>query len=209
MEDSNIIPLFSTPLFKNNISIDSNVLEYVKGLEFIPGEQGGSTTCLVTNNIYILNDPALEYLKNQIEQQIDIFLKKQLKISRNLNFKITTSWVAKYQKDHFSKLHNHGNSLFSGVLYLQVHPNSGSISFHQKSSSLYPQELTLEFENYNIFNCGKWTIYPENNDIVIFPSHLQHEVSINETNFDRYAIAFNIFLSGTLRKNSISELIIR
>ena len=51
-------------------------------------------------------------------------------------FKITTSWFTKALKGQSSNFHNHNNSMYSAVLYLQTDENSGAISFTMKIKDL-------------------------------------------------------------------------
>jgi uncharacterized protein (TIGR02466 family) len=157
-------------------------------------------------NNYILEVPQLKTFKNQIEQVVDNFLKVNLKFTQ-IYFNITTSWVVKHNENHRGKSHFHRNSLFSGVVYLQVSDNSGDIIFLNSSKNpLYPTEIELQATEYNVFNALSWAITPKQNSILIFPSHVKHKVTPNKSNKDRYVIAFNIFPSGILDKGNIAEL---
>jgi uncharacterized protein (TIGR02466 family) len=202
----NIIPLFSTPLYENSLDIDSEVLEFVKGIDYVPCNPSDILEGVMSVNNYILEVPQLKTFKNQIEQVVDNFLKVNLKFTQ-IYFNITTSWVVKHNENHRGKSHFHRNSLFSGVVYLQVSDNSGDIIFLNSSKNpLYPTEIELQATEYNVFNALSWAITPKQNSILIFPSHVKHKVTPNKSNKDRYVIAFNIFPSGILDKGNIAEL---
>jgi hypothetical protein len=214
MNESIILPLFSTPVYISNINT-GNALNYVKSLEYTPGSYKDKdeliiSNCFMADNYYILNDPVLAVLKKNIEVEINCFLKDQLRFSKKINFYLTTSWVIKHQNGNYSQSHYHPNSLYSGVVYLQVNENSGCISFenNEKFSPLYPTEMQIEIEEYNMLNSIVWSYLPKNNDIIIFPSRLKHSVSANNSKIDRYIIAFNIYPSGILGKNTINEITI-
>lgn len=201
-----ILPLFSTPLYLNNININLDVKEYIKQYNYIPRDKDGIVNSHSTLDNYILNDPALHTLKQTIEKEVNYFLKEQLKFTRHLNFYITTSWVVKHFKNHFSPGHRHSNSLFSGVVYLQVDENSGNIVFSSASNNVLPYQIAPGIEEYNIYNSTTWSITPRNNDIIIFPSHLAHHVTNNRSNNERYVLAFNVFISGKLCEGTVGEL---
>ena len=214
MNKANILPLFSTPVYVNSIDTD-NAVNYVRSLQYTPSgfiDRKGvlNYNCFLANNYYILNDPVLSLLKRNIEAEINSFLKEQLCFSKEINFNITTSWAVKHRTNHFSQPHFHANSLYSGVVYLQVDDNSGGIYFESKArhSPLHPAEMFIDIEKYNIHNSVVWEYLPKNNDIIIFPSHLIHSVSANKSKIDRYVISFNIYPSGILGKNTINELVI-
>lgn len=214
MYKANILPLFSTPVYVNNIQDTKDILNLVKTLNYKPAGFYSSGTFIenwhTTDDVYILNDLRFVELKKNIDKEINCFLKEHLKFSNKINFNITTSWIVKHLPGHFSQPHYHPNSLYSGVVYLQVDTDSGCISFDSKgqTSQLYPIEMEIELEQNNIFNSVRWEFLPKNNDIIIFPSHLNHRVSVNTSKIDRYSIAFNIFPSGILGRNTINELAI-
>ena len=201
----NIVPLFSTPLYINEIDIDKNILSFVREQVFIPCDQYNPAEGLTTGNNYVLELPEFKNLKKNIDTEINYFLKEILKFYTN--FKITTSWIIRHKKGHSAKSHFHKNSLFSGVVYLQVSDNSGDIVFtNNEKSLLYPSEITLDVDEYNDFNMLSWTLRPKVNNILIFPSHLTHFVTPNNSIDDRYVLAFNIFPSGIFDKGTVNEL---
>lgn len=208
MNNKRITPLFSTPLYTSNIGYSEAVLDYIKKIEYIrSGPDKNTTNGYCSKNIALLNVPELILFKKSILQEISYFLNEQLSFSNEIKFNITTSWATKHDKGDYSQPHHHSNSLYSGIVYLQVDDNSGDIIFCNKfKSPLYPQEINIEIKEFNILNSSTWAITPKNNDILIFPSHLTHEVTPSKSDQLRYALAFNIFPSGILNKNSISEL---
>ncbi len=59
----------------------------------------------------------------------------------------------------------------------------------------------------NIYNAPLNVITPRKNEVLLFPSGLQHFVEPNRTNLPRHSIAFNTFLRGKLGSyRDVSEL---
>lgn len=200
---SEIIPLFSTPLYKSKVIIDTSILNYIKQLEFIPCNNSGDST----KDFYILDHPFLSGLKKEIEYKIEDYLRNILQITKDIDFKFLNSWATRHAPGDYAPKHIHTNCLFSGIVYLYVEEKSGDIIFtNGKRSPLYPEELQLTSYSYNIHNARSWSIRPEIGDILIFPSTLHHEVVVNNSKNDRFVLAFNIFPTGILGKNSIAEL---
>jgi len=111
------------------------------------------------------------------------------------NFKITTSWVTKTLPSQTSNYHNHRNSMFSGVLYIQTDENSGGINFSKFNND---SNILLDAEEYNLYNSNDYTIAPENGTLIFFPSEIYHKILKNNSNIIRYSIAFNLFPTGSL-----------
>ena len=112
-------------------------------------------------------------------------------------FKITTSWFTKSQNSQSSNYHNHNNSMFSGVLYLQTDENSGDISFEDFNNRRYK----LNVKEYNIYNCTEYQIKPNDGLLILFPSEVHHKILKNNSNIVRHSLAFNIIPVGEIGSN--------
>jgi len=110
------------------------------------------------------------------EKAIDVVRKVTLNDQKGKLDKFFTfdCWGAIYEKYHYTKPHTHGPALWSWVYYVQV-PN-GSPPLH------FPQ--------------AKLDVFPHEDEIVIFPGHVIHEVPkvSEEVNEERIVLAGNIYL---------------
>ena len=106
---------------------------------------------------------------------------------------ITGMWAVVNGPGSSNRLHNHPFNYLSGVFYLQVPEDSGSLIFHDprpQSEVLSPPKKQGE----NLHTAHRVTWVPKQNDLLIFPSWLQHEVEINNSQEERIVISFNIEL---------------
>ena len=89
--------------------------------------------------------------------------------------------------------------LLSGVLYLDVNETSGDLVFHRDVYSLipFPPALDFDVDLFNIYNCKSWSYKPKPNDICLFPSSVMHSADANESDQERWCLAFNVFARGT------------
>ena len=88
-------------------------------------------------------------------------------------------WGAVYRKGEYTKKHNHWGSLWSWCYYLEVPPDASPFRFE------------------DIIEQGKeegapFDVYPKEDDILMFPSWLQHSVPKMESNSERIMVAGNI-----------------
>jgi uncharacterized protein (TIGR02466 family) len=188
--------LFGIPVYVNNIKLKNQEIKYLINLEYDRLDQENGS---VTKNTYILNDPYLKNLKKEILNHLNNFLFNDLKINKKTIFKMLNSWCLKHQKNDFSQIHVHNNSLISGVLYLKVNNKSGDLMFHKNPywRNIFPKSIDIEFDNYNEATSDYWYIKPSIGTIVLFPSFLEHSVAKNESDEDRYSCAFNFHVEGT------------
>jgi uncharacterized protein (TIGR02466 family) len=152
----------------------------------------------VTKNTYVFNDDCLKNIKKEILNHLNNFLFNDLKINKNITFKMLNSWCTKHNKGDFSQIHVHNNSLISGVLYLKVNKDSGNLILHKNSywRNIFPKSIDITFNEHNEVTGDYWYITPSLGTIIFFPSFLEHSVTKNESNEDRYSCAFNFHVEG-------------
>ena len=198
--DIELYHLFSSPLYVSKIlEIKDSEQEFIEqsNYEIMFSENGK-----YTKNKHLLNRSELSRLKKEIEHHSHIFSREILEVASNVDFYLTNSWAVLHEPNDWGQMHMHTNSLISGVLYTKVNENSGNIVFHRNSlNGIFPNALDLEYDRKNILNGRDWTIKPENNMILLFPSHVLHSIQANKSGQNRYSLAFNFFVKGHLGKD--------
>lgn len=199
MSRQKVYPLFSTPLYVNNVG--DFELPDIKSLEFsskIP--TGGNTTFLSSVNKDVLDRPEYNHIRSIIMKEIETYVREVFCVNNNIEFYITNSWININRPGDQSVPHNHNNSLISGVLYLKTNERSGDIIFYRDILSLlpFPPALDLNMDSTNIYNCKHFGHRPETNDICLFPSFVMHSVGLNESDEERWCLPFNVFIRGNI-----------
>lgn len=197
MDKPMIFPLFSTPLYVNNVGDferpDLEALEYTSSM---PG--GSSYNFLSSVDKNVLHRPGFEHVHAIVMREVERYTRELLAVSSRVEFYITNSWINRHRRGHSAGPHMHHNSLISGVLYLKTNERSGDLVFHRDVLSLvpFPPALDLDIDSFNIYNCKSWGHKPKTNDICLFPSVVSHSVDPNESDEERWCLAFNIFARG-------------
>jgi len=211
MMEHTVTPLFPIPLYSASLgSLENNIRNSVNSLEFerMPSEDGHYTV-----DKFVLDREEFAPLKQKIQNHIEQFLYEVLNCDPEVNFEIQNSWINKHNENDSAGLHNHSNSLISGVYYIDVDDVSGAISFLKDKGhiNLWPDVVNIQTDydskKLNIFNTQWWNYIPKKNDLIMFPSMLYHQVEENRSKKIRYSLAFNVFprgnLGGTLNKLKI------
>lgn len=186
-----IIPLFPQALYKSKFRpIAPSERATIEQYPVTKQQLGNSTS----NAPYFLDETGLENLKASLDEHILAYAREVMKFDSELY--ITNSWKNLTASGEQHIIHNHTNSVVSGVLYLDVSSSQPSISFNRMTSPYLLNYLPTEF---NLFNSIEWNIPVEDNTIIIFPSSCYHYVKPNTSNADRLTIAFNTFARGHLR----------
>ena len=135
------------------------------------------------------------------DDQLDKFLTKPfIEYTDNLNkrgyakWKVLSYWINVNRKSNFNKPHAHVDSPihFSGIWYLKAPKDCGNLVFLNPDKSL---EVNNAFDFFDhSFAYADYTIIPEDNKLIIFPSNVTHYVEPNKSIEERISVAFNIGL---------------
>lgn len=190
--------LWSTPIYENYIPVKDDWVNFAKNEDYkrMASENGD-----ITKDYYILEK--LPELKKEIKNHVNLFVDKYLKVTKNVSFYLTNSWIVQHNPGDHSQNHFHTNSLLSGVYYLNVPKDSGNIMFlrHEQTHFVFPSSFNIEFYEGTSQNCYEYPIDATDGKILIFPSQVNHSVLHNKTNEKRYSLAFNVYAKGKIGVN--------
>ena len=117
-------------------------------------------------------------------------------INYKVNFLIY-AWININKPGNYNVKHLHPTNDLSGVLWIKAPQNSGDIVFESPYEFQAYQEIDSYVDEFrNSFNIDhSYYFTPTDGRMLIFPSHLMHEVEENLSNEDRISVSFNIKLS--------------
>jgi len=193
----------------SEIDIHKEILDMLKAEEF---SRMSNNSGDLSNDRFILSQIRYQKLANEIMRHVDIYTRDELAINAKIKFKFTNSWLVRHHKGDHSHKHSHSNSVLSGIVYLDVSPETGNIHFEKSQTyvNLFPLCLDLDFDEYNNMNAREIVLVPKNNQILIFPSHLEHTVMRSKSDRLRYCLAFNLYPQGSIGMDKkLSNLEIR
>ena len=197
---SNIVPLFSTPILHIEdcgFRCSETELRSIDNLSYISSDTG---TCLLTKNVNLFKLKYFSRIKKECEKHLKCYIKEVLCIKQD--FYITNSWITKkslksgHKKHH---RHNHPNSIFSGVFYLDVEDgNDQKLYFGGKPGFLNMFNFDYHYSDYNMINSSKYWLPVNVGTCIIFPSHITHWVEEIKTEGERIVMGFNCFVKGKM-----------
>ena len=185
--------LFPTPMLQTKIFRPFTEAEMAVVNKFKDDvtQNTGNTT---SKNRYVLDEPGMEELKQNIQFYVNYFMDKVVCPYTNVEAYITQSWLNMTKPGEYHHKHAHPNSYLSGVLYISAEENNDKITFYREGY----ERIDLSTENYNPFNSKSWWFGIKTGDLVIFPSSLTHMVEQTVSSDVRISLAFNTFLKGYL-----------
>ena len=186
--------LFAESCFCSEINLNHNkIYNYLKNVNYQKVENPKFNGCYSSLNYQnVLNEIEEEQqIINEFNKHIDFAIKNHFEYK--IDFKIYNLWSTKAEPNSIGDFHRHANFWLSGVYY----PNG---TFEDKYYIEFEKSLSdpflLNTINYNSFNGEVFKIFVKEGSLLIFPSHQKHRIGYNNTNQDRYSIAFNIVPIG-------------
>ena len=166
--------------------IESYTLDLMKKQQgVLKSNQGGWQSEELQGEIPELND-----LFIAVEESINEF-HSEMKMKANLKQKISNCWLNVNGKGNGNKPHRHFGSVFSGVFYIKCNRENGNIVFVNPNELLdYHWDEKIIEERFEPTS-GLYEQWPEENKLLIFPSHVNHWVEPNQSDELRISFAFN------------------
>lgn len=203
--NAEILNFFPVPVYKSTLSFDFTdkqkafIEKNVKKQNLEPPNIGGNA---VSSNDRVLDNRVMKSIKSDVQKHIDNFLEIVYKPTDDYRLEITQSWLSITKKGQSHHMHHHANSIASGVIYIStaekdainfLRKNGKQASFFSENSRLH---LPTKGETYH--NAYSYTVPVKKLDILIFPSQLEHQVSVVKEDVSRISLAFNTFVSGSI-----------
>ena len=187
--------IFPVPIHTFDVNgfekIQNDLIDYAYGLKnkepkgvLISNRGGWQSPCFLLNNE---NDILQSFL-------IDCLVEfPPIKKSVDL---IVSAWVNINPPNSFNTKHCHPDSNLSGVLWIKSQKDCGNIVFQSPFHFQTYKEVesyTEDFKNKNKY-FHTYFFNPIEGRMIVFPSHLEHQVKPNESKEDRISVSFNIRL---------------
>lgn len=194
IKNVDIQPLFAVPYFRANLAhaISDEQVTFIKNLKMIPNKQN-----LISENLYIFEEPELLSIKEAIQEALDIFASTVMGISKQRLY-VTQSWALTNEPGVGMHPHSHANSVVSGSLYYDELPQPSSRMIFDRHTAYQQLKITPDADKNNLYNTPVNAITPASKEVLLFSSDLNHQVEANQTQKPRHSIAFNCWMKGTI-----------
>lgn len=204
---------FSIPIYTSNVDVSEIQKIDFDDLNFLDDyriTKNWETYIAASENEQLLStDKRFFELRKQIDKHVFHYFEEVLGYdSTNVYPELVASWMIKSSPGNVTAWHSHGNSIFSGVVYIKTSDNCGDIAFRLNDNQVLPPVFSLPVKKQTCYNDPFHKFKVEDGLIILFPSWLSHRVLRNETKDPRYSIAFNYFIKGNFQ-NRTGQLVLR
>ena len=202
IENYEVQALFAEPIFRADIghAISAEQVEFIKNQKMLTNQVN-----LISENLYLFEEPEMQSIKEAIQEVLDLYTREVMGIPQELY--VTQSWCLTNEPEVGMHGHSHSNSIISGSLYFTDLPEPVAKMVFDRHKSYQQIEFVPDDDKKNIYNAPMNVITPRKNEVLLFPSGLQHFVEPNQSMLPRHSIAFNTFIRGKLGDyRDVSEL---
>jgi len=188
--------IFSTPLFSHKNFIPQEyffeIEQEVKNAEYEPLHNGKDKVFMSTSKNFLKKLPSL---KKKITETFKEYAYNTLSIDQSVEFVVGSSWSTMTSPNGESTEHTHANYYYSGCYYITENPSPINF-FLGPYIYNYHERFLFNYKRLNQYNSNKISYVPEKNELIFFPSYVKHQIEKNESDKNRYSIAFNFHPSG-------------
>jgi uncharacterized protein (TIGR02466 family) len=199
--------IFYTPIKCQKFEIDDKALsEFCYSVQETDkgAKKSNAGNAWQSNDLDIINhcekNEIFKLLVSNIVNCVSVFA-KELGIVPNIG--IQNMWINISKTGGYNTAHVHPKSILSGCFYVKTPENCGSIVFTNPTKNLirayldYWHLMDEEKLDNSPFSYMDWEIFPKENNIVLFPSWVEHYVNDNKSDEDRISISFNFAILNT------------
>jgi hypothetical protein len=198
MKNLEIISLFPTPVLRVRAQeyFEDELLQ-LKQLDSQPRYKNGNHFESVES--YCLDLPGMEKLKAYIEKQLKDFYVNALAIDRDIM--ITESRINRNINGGETNIDYNDGYLVSGVYYMDIPDNRAIVNFYKPNIKSTKPFINSELLVNNPYAQTKEIILVSNNEMLLFPSHIENSLSKMDARDDRWFLTFR----STIKPININE----
>ena len=184
------VPIFPTGIVKQYLTAES-FMDDLDLSKFTFEKYKGQTKLRTEKFNNLLLHPEFKEIRIWVEGCAKDFLDNVLEMEYE-EFFLTESWLNISGKGGYQKIHNHSNSILSGVLYLKSEPGHPPLEFRKQKMEFEPFiSLTEHYKKGNP-NTAHTLAFPcTQNTMLVFNSHLYHGHDASVLEEERISIAWN------------------
>jgi uncharacterized protein (TIGR02466 family) len=186
-----VIPLFPTLLYYCHIPVPKGLVKYTLDLSKTDKGIEKSNSGGWHSSVGLHND---EYFVKKYLNHFGKSLTKQLSIPQ---FYLTSCWLNVNKKGDYNLLHNHPTNDYALVWFIKTPKNCGNLVYqHPQGFSEYKflTSLTAEMQD-KYLDYLSYQVEPVEGNCFLFPSHLYHQVEINQSDDVRISMSANLIFN--------------
>lgn len=176
-----VTPLFAIPIL--TCAFDKDIAPLLALLESSEWEKKNT---YISKSRSVLKE--VPFIESRIKEYLEMYSKNML--GQSSQVQIVTSWFTKSEPGSESQVHSHTNSWLSGVMHLS--DNTAGTRFFDSRVDVF----RTEYNDDAMFGKSYHDVDSISGQLVLFPSHLKHQVLYNFTNETRYSMSFNALPFG-------------
>lgn len=187
---------FPVPIYRGalglNESTRSELIVWLKNLQFAQPNQDRRSARNGWQSKNLVKHSDLYVIQRKIESMLELW-GRTTGLNEDYQLIITEMWANCVHPGGYHVAHRHPGYDLSGVYYLQADDNAGDLVFYDPREGATHD--TLAWVSGQPRRQPWWSslqIHPEADELVMFPSYMQHRVETNRSYNNRISVSFNV-----------------
>jgi len=184
--------IFPIPVYLNQVkdpvALDQEITNKLTNIRWIAGAGLDDPHRITTASYY--DDIIMDASLSVFQAELDIHLRAY---ANSLLFPLTeysrASWLAEYDLNEYSTVHDHGTADISGVYYYKTCSKGGEF-FFERPGTAHTAHAYADIGD-------RYTIRPQPGLLIMFPGWMRHGVTRNLSGECRRILSFNLWFDRT------------
>jgi uncharacterized protein (TIGR02466 family) len=193
--------LFAVPVWSAQIDkVTSEEFEYIKNMEYIQHLRPNKKLQLTKKTYVVDTEEPLKNLYAKIETAVYHYWHNVINVREHLKLRRLHSWITRHNRGDFHPWHQDPNTLLSAIYYIKAPENGGKLCFRKDLNycNLFPNVMEMKYHTKTAFNNREWSLTPTDGTLVVFPAHIEHQVTENLSDEERFALVIDYWPQGNL-----------
>lgn len=196
MDESKILTLFPSVLLHTRLAdhaaITKRLLPEIDRIRIeIPNGPAARWACPVFSTL--TTDPAL-HRRDAFREIADVFYGETLALAQRKSVDLDSQeihidrcWLNVLRRGNSMDVHNHANSFFTGIYFLQAPTDGARLCLHNPAQGI---GLSVPVKKETTLNQEGYIYQPMAGDLVIFESYITHSFHVHESDQEHIHLAF-------------------
>ncbi len=196
MDETKIVTLFPSVLLRTRVADHDAIAErLLPEVAAIRTQTPNGTPGRWASPVYstLTSDPAL-HRRDAFRKIADIFHQETLALAKHKSVDLDSQeilidrcWLNVLSRGNSVDLHNHPNSFFTGIYFLQAPAGGTLLSLHNPTQDV---ALSVPVRKETTLNQEGYTYQPVAGDLLIFESHVAHSFQLHESDQEHINLSF-------------------
>ncbi len=196
MDESKLLTLFPSVLLHTRVAdhaaISKSLLPEIKKIRLeVPNGPAGGWACplfsTLTSEPLLHRREAFHEIARVFHGEILAFAQRKSVDLDSQEIYVNRCWLNVLSRGHSMDVHNHPNSFFTGIYFLQAPTDGARLSLHNPTQGT---GLSVPLKKETTLNQEGYSYQPMAGDLIMFDSYIAHSFRVHQSDEEHINLSF-------------------